>query len=336
MIPDAAAPAGQRLTIAHLRFTPPRLTLPELVDIVATLYGVTGTCEPLEGERDQNTSVTTADGRRYVLKISGAAEDPEVVDFQVQALLHIELQDPGLPVPRLIRGRGGEAVHWLERESGRHAVRLVGFLPGILYQDGPFPSRAGLAGVGAFLARLGQALHGFAHRASGHFMPWNIAGGLVFEPQLRGLLPAPLAAELAEPLERIERDVWPRLAHLRAQVIHQDAHGANLLRAGPGSEQVAGIIDFGDMIHAPLVCDLAACASDFISSCCSGVASLTTVASSANTAVLKSMAAPIVIPMSVVIFIAPSLIVKNGHGHWLLAMTGEQTLAPAFNLHTAP
>ena len=264
MIRDAAAPAGPRLTLSDLRFMPPRLPLPELAEIAASLYGVTGICEPLEGERDQNTRVTTADGRRYVLKISGAAEDPDVVDFQVQALLHIERQDPRLPVPRLVRGRGGEAAHWLERESGRHAVRLVGFLPGILYQDGRFPSPAGLAGVGAFLARLGQALHGFTHRASGHFMPWNIAGGLAFEPQLRALLPTALAGELAEPLARIELEVRPRLPHLRAQVIHQDAHGANLLRAGPGSEQVAGIIDFGDMIHAPLVCDLAACASDFI------------------------------------------------------------------------
>ena len=258
-------PAARRqLSIADLRFDPPRLTPERLADIAATLYGVEGRVEPLDGERDQNVRITAADGAQWVLKVSGAGEDPDVVDFQVRALLHMACQDPGLPVPRLVRGRTGEVVHWIEAETGRHAVRLLDFLPGIPYQDGPFPSPAGLRTIGAFVARLGQALRGFRHRAAGHFMPWDMAGGLVFNPQLRALLPAAVAAFLPDRLDRIEHEVYPRLRGLRAQVIHQDAHGANLLRASRDSERVLGIIDFGDMIHGPLICDLAACASHFI------------------------------------------------------------------------
>ena len=40
----------------------------------------------------------------------------------------------------------------------------------------------------------------------------------------------------------------------RAQVIHNDVSGLNTL---VDENRVTGVIDFGDLIHAPLVCDLA-------------------------------------------------------------------------------
>lgn len=262
-VPDMPG-ARRELTLADLRFDPPRLPLERLAEIALEFYGIEGALEPLDGERDQNARITTAGGERYVLKISGAGEDPGVVDFQVQALLHLEREDPDLPVPRLVRGLDGAVIHPIENGACAHSVRLLDYLPGIPYQHGPFPSSAGLSAVGAFVARLGLALRDFSHPADRHFMPWSIAGGLVFEPQLRGLLPADVEAFLGPVLDRVARDTQPRLAGLRTQVIHQDAHGANLLRVSRDDESVTGVIDFGDMIRGPLACDLAACASHFI------------------------------------------------------------------------
>ena len=50
---------------------------------------------------------------------------------------------------------------------------------------------------------------------------------------------------------------------LRAQVVHSDGHADNLLRAESGSDEIVGIIDFGDMVHAPLVQDLAVTLASF-------------------------------------------------------------------------
>jgi Ser/Thr protein kinase RdoA (MazF antagonist) len=199
-----------------------------------------------------------------VLKISSSGEDPAVVDFQVQALLHIAARDPGIPVPRMVRGVDGEVVYWTSSEQGAHQVRMLTWLEGIRYQDGPPPSLEGLSWIGTFLARLCRALQGFSHRAQGHFMPWDITNGLLFRPQLRELLCAKVRVLGAPMLARLEQETFPALAGLRRQVIHQDGHGANLLRQSSASELVAGMIDFGDMIHAPLICDLAASLSDFI------------------------------------------------------------------------
>ncbi len=53
----------------------------------------------------------------------------------------------------------------------------------------------------------------------------------------------------------------PQLKKQRAQVIHNDVSCLNTLVDG---NRVTGVVDFGDLIHAPLVCDLAVPISDLI------------------------------------------------------------------------
>jgi len=256
-------PQDAPLTLADFRFEPPQFPPAQLAAIASQFYGIKGEHKPLRGERDQNTRITLQDGKQFVLKVSGALEDPSVVDFQARALQHIAVQDPTLPVPRMIPGKNGEFIQDLVQENNVHKVRLLSYLPGIPYDDGPAPSLEGLTGIGKFLARLSRALEGFSHPAGTHFMPWDICNGLIFSPQLLALFTADERHWIEPQVWRIRNDVYSRLDSLRKQIIHQDGHGGNLLRVSADSEQVAGMIDFGDMIHGPLICDLAACASDF-------------------------------------------------------------------------
>ena len=58
-----------------------------------------------------------------------------------------------------------------------------------------------------------------------------------------------------------ERRVAPRLSGLRRQVIHNDFNPHNVLVSHEDHACVTGILDFGDMVHTPLIVDLAtACA----------------------------------------------------------------------------
>jgi len=61
-----------------------------------------------------------------------------------------------------------------------------------------------------------------------------------------------LIASAIEPVESL----LPQLRSLRSQAIHGDCHGRNLLANEEGSACV-GIIDLGDMIHAPLALEVA-------------------------------------------------------------------------------
>src|SRR6185295_10749241 len=88
---------------AALNTTAPDLAPDAVKDLVRLLYGIEGGVQGLAGERDQNCLVQTAEGDRYVFKISNPSEPASVVDFQVAALEHIARAAPDQPVPRVVR-----------------------------------------------------------------------------------------------------------------------------------------------------------------------------------------------------------------------------------------
>ncbi|MGH8224340.1 MAG: hypothetical protein ACREQZ_15330 [Woeseiaceae bacterium] len=77
------------LSAVDLNFTPARFPLGRLMDFAREHWSVEGEFTPLDGERDQNHRVTTADGTSYVLKVSAAGESEGAVDFQIAALRHL-------------------------------------------------------------------------------------------------------------------------------------------------------------------------------------------------------------------------------------------------------
>jgi Ser/Thr protein kinase RdoA (MazF antagonist) len=122
----------------------------------------------------------------------------------------------------------------------------------------------GLQQIGIFLGRLNRALAGFSHPAAGHFMPWDSTNDLIFRSQLMDLIPDEARQLVGTILHRLQTRTFPALKRLPRQVVHQDGHGGNLLRDSADSEHVAGMIDFGDMVHGPLIADLAVTAASFV------------------------------------------------------------------------
>ncbi len=232
--------------------------------IAEELYGLEGEFKSLVSERDQNFRILAARDEQYVLKIANADEDPNVVDLQIQGLLHVERVDPGMPVPRVVRTKADEPYTWVEGPDGiKHIVRVLTYLPGADLGEAPL-TPALLRDLGGTLARLGKALQGFYHTAARHELLWDLRQA----PRLR-----PHTADIPDKADRIQvervidafiSDVMPGLARLRAQVIHHDANGDNVIIATDAPDQVAGIVDFGDMIHGALATDPAVTAADLL------------------------------------------------------------------------
>ncbi len=236
----------------------PAFSTENAVTLVRDRYSMDVQARQLDSERDQNFRLTAPDGSEYVLKIGNAGEDPLVADLQHSALAHLEQVAPDLPVPRLVPTTSGATAFSLEHEGVRNVCRLVTLLPG--EAAGKRLRNAGqLRQLGGLLARLGKGLRGFFHPAARRELAWDLqqAGSLhqwtdrIAEPEVRALV--------EQVLDEFELHVRPALASLRAQVIHNDANPDNVLLGTNGA--VTGIIDFGDIVHAPLICDLAvACA----------------------------------------------------------------------------
>ncbi|MCZ0733512.1 phosphotransferase [Phreatobacter sp. AB_2022a] len=241
---------------------PPAVSLDEAVALARDHFGLVATARPLTGERDHNFQLTDAAGAVYVLKVVHPAEPPAVTDFQSRALMHVAAADPELATPRVVppRGAGGGDVVWRVQGRSDRRVRCLTYLAGRplhLTERSPAQRRR----LGAFLARLDRALAGFRHPAEDHDLLWDLKKAA----RVRGLL-----AEIADAerrglperaLDRFARHVLPVLPSLRVQVVHNDFNPHNVLASAEADDEIAGVIDFGDMVRAPLIQDLATAAA---------------------------------------------------------------------------
>lgn len=259
--PEAAAPERSN-DAAELSTAAPNLAASEVQALVARLYGIDGTAiTPLAGERDQNCAVETADGTRYVFKISNASEPVPLVDFQIAALEHIARTSPGLPVPRVVRTQSGKTRNTVQLADGaRTSVRMLTYLDGTQIRETPRTTAQRVA-MGRTLAELNLALQGFTHPAAAHDLLWNVSAAHRLTVQLESL-PQGARRTLAQAfMARFVEHVLPRLGSLRSQVIHNDYHLYNVLVAPDDQARITGIIDFGDMLQAPLVGEVATAAA---------------------------------------------------------------------------
>lgn len=238
-----------------LTFDAPVLTPIEAQQAARDLYGVDGEARRVRGERSHNTVLTTADGSRFVLKIAGASEPDALVDLEARAMQHVAERAPDLPVARMIAALDGSVVPTLEHEGRRHRVRLVTYLPGVPFRDDQAISPASLTAIGALLGAIAAALADFDHDAADSFMPWDIANGLALDRELWTGVGSEARSALDRARPRLERAA-ATMGALPRQIIHNDGHGGNLLRADAASDLVTGIIDFGDVLRTVTAADI--------------------------------------------------------------------------------
>lgn len=244
-----------------LTHDPPAITATTASDIAQRLYGISGDVRSLTAEKDANFLVTLQPGEKALLKITNAAEDRMVTDMQTGALMHLACVDPALPVQRICASLNGNASEVFTTAQGQtHVVRLMTFLGGTILSSAT--SGAGLHHeLGAFLARVTLGLRGFFHPAAGHVLQWDIKQAGRLRPLLATLQDADLRVRLSTALDRFDAYVAPRLLSLRAQVVHNDFNPHNVLVDDQIGTRPIGLIDFGDIVHTPVACDLAVACS---------------------------------------------------------------------------
>jgi 4-aminobutyrate aminotransferase-like enzyme/Ser/Thr protein kinase RdoA (MazF antagonist) len=247
--------------LALLESPPPSLTPQQVAKIAAAEFGQAGTIAPLEGERDQNFALSAHSGR-FVVKVSNAQDSEEVLAMQLAAMRHVAEVAPDLPVMAPVTSLDGR--DWVAGQGvdGKtYLVRLFRESPG-RHLEARSMSLEAVAALGGDCARLGKALRGFFHPAAGRELAWDLRR----VPQLRPLLeliPEPdRRAMVARAIDDFEQLALPRLGGLRAQVIHNDLCLSNVLFGD--DQRLSAILDFGDLIHAPLICDLVASAEHLL------------------------------------------------------------------------
>jgi Ser/Thr protein kinase RdoA (MazF antagonist) len=240
---------------AILTLPPPALAPETLAGHLARHWGLSGRLTPLTSERDLNHRLDCKAGS-FVLRLTNPAEPAEMTDFQTRAHLHVAARDPGLPVQRLVPMTDGSPV--LALPEGR--LRLFTWLPGTPLAhlpSGPGQTRA----IGEALARLDAALEDYHHPAADHVLLWDIRQLPALSRQVPALTDPDLRAEAGAFIADFTARVSPVLYRLPRQVCHADFNPHNLLADPQDPARLTGILDFGDMVRTPRICDLAVAAS---------------------------------------------------------------------------
>ena len=237
----------------NLASPPPTLTDDQAAQLAHQHFGISGTLHRLTSERDLNIRITTATAR-YVLKLANPAEAAALTDFQTQALLHLAATN--LPIPRVIRTLTGQAA-----AITRHGtLRLLTYLDGTPQHATP-KTAAQSRNLAQMAACLTLGLQGFTHPAAHHTLQWDIKNASALRALLPAIPDAALRQLAGQTLTRFDADIAPQLPHLRAGVVHNDLNPHNVLTHPANPDIISGILDFGDMVCTPLICDMAITAS---------------------------------------------------------------------------
>ncbi|MBP1860186.1 aminotransferase class III-fold pyridoxal phosphate-dependent enzyme [Rhizobium herbae] len=241
--------------------TTPDFSIDDAKSLLAEHYGLDGLLSPLDSERDQNFKVVANNGGVYILKIVNAGEPLVESEFQTALLGHIGQHAPDLPVPHLWPTTSGSSLAETTSAHGvRHLLRLVGWVPGLPLAQSARSENA-LTSLGRLLGRFDEALQGFMHPGALRDLDWNIRNAGRSADRLQHIDGTEDRALLKRFLARFETVVEPKLPKLRSTVIHNDANDWNVLVADDDHDRIAGLIDLGDALYAPVIAEVAIAAA---------------------------------------------------------------------------
>ncbi|MGH9970209.1 MAG: aminotransferase class III-fold pyridoxal phosphate-dependent enzyme [Pyrinomonadaceae bacterium] len=245
----------------HLLEYAPRFDVETAASLAERLFGIRSSAIPLPSERDQNFLLLSEAGEKFVLKIANELEEHALLEAQNQVMAHLGARLSFCP--RIVPTLSGEDISQTESQTGAtNFVRLVTYLPGMPLAEVSNPTHKLLRDLGSKLGQLDREVADFDHPAVHRDFHWDLANGLQVINQYETLIQDLNLRELVHQYAKdFKRDVGPLLPRLRKSVIHNDANDYNVLvldgGLDPQDRVVAGLIDFGDMVHTYTVGDLA-------------------------------------------------------------------------------
>jgi Ser/Thr protein kinase RdoA (MazF antagonist) len=234
----------------------PTFSLPTVSRIAKEQFGVQGELTEMLSERDQVFKLNVDGQDKYVMRLSDEQESLAAIECQNRALLRLGIECPEISVPQpceSVNGRLWERVH----EAGRsHCVRLFAFVIGEPVA-GRSLSPPLLEDIGRSLALVDKGLNGLARTGCNDQLIFNVHRMERLRPLASYVEGGAERRLVEEVFGRLHQCVLERLSNLRRQIIHNDLNRTNILIDPRSPDRVSGIIDFGDLLEAALIVDLA-------------------------------------------------------------------------------
>ncbi|MGL4490744.1 MAG: phosphotransferase, partial [Rhizobiaceae bacterium] len=227
--------------------------------VVREQYNMDASLERLDGEFDLNFAVLSEGTRTHVLKVMREDCSRDLVELQCFALDHIAANSKELAVPKVAKTSSGELYCLATDETGvQRLVWLITMLSGKLYAHARPQTHELVGEIGETLAKTHLALNSFKHSALVRDLKWDLGKSL----WARNYISLIEEAERRNIVDQIFADfelLLPTYQALAVRPVHNDCNDYNILTSvnGSGAVTISGLIDFGDLILAPAVAEVA-------------------------------------------------------------------------------
>jgi len=243
-----------------------RIPLDAIVVLLREDYGIECVAlEMLSGERDQNYRIVDKSGSTFVCKVTHPSEPLNVTASQTRVLQHLAHVTPALPVQHIVPTLDGrDCITRATKSTPATTVRVLTYLHGTPMHQAT-PSAATRRSLGTCHAQLIAALATLDGIDTEPDLLWDLTHIERVEPLLASIPSADDRALAQQFLHLHRAHAEPGAGKLRTQLIHNDLNPYNLL-VDDTSPDIGGILDFGDLVFAPLLNDVAIAASYLIGS----------------------------------------------------------------------
>ena len=234
----------------------------EVRRFVREQYGFEAVPSLMCGEKDLNFRLQS-DAGEYVLKLAAPSVRREELDFQIHAMERAAQHSLPVAIPHVIRAPSGDALVSFRPDGETRWAHLLSFIPGTVWAHCNPHTDSMLRELGSAVASLDLALAGFVHPEADRPLKWNLSKAAWIRKYLHLIEDGSRRQLVNRQLDEYETRVLPKLADFPRQVIYNDANDHNIVCSDSdlADRKVAGLIDFGDAVESPLVCDAAiACA----------------------------------------------------------------------------
>ncbi len=217
-------------------------------------YDIHANLTRLSGE-NENYLVRDDRERSWVLKLSDSDTPSGIAELEhlaVESLIDAGLD---LGLPRVIPTREQKIQATFTTPAGTvYKGRLLAFVKGVPWCSSVPAPDSRLEDLGRVTGKLTKVLSALVHPASGRTHAWDLACAHQHRASINSIENPARQAMLEQIFLWFEAIVQPALHRLDHGPIHGDLNDDNILIS---DNRVAGILDFGDCLDNPLVCDLA-------------------------------------------------------------------------------
>lgn len=237
-----------------------RFTEEDVRKFVLELYGLDTTVRQLVSEMDQNFHLKDKTGKEYILKIANPSRRKEVLDLQNKALEFLSKNNNTIRCPQVCKTLTGKQIAFIENDKGRRFyARMLTYIKGRFLAEIDRPSWKLLHQLGRFIGSLDRTLVRFHHPAAYRELSWDLKNTLHSAARISYIDNSQQKRLVEYFLLQFESFVNPVLPSLPRSIIHNDVNDYNIIMdtTPSGHDRIAGIIDFGDMVYTPTVCELA-------------------------------------------------------------------------------